>query len=105
MTSIGKLLLIIDVLFDLYDKIEDKKFNLKEEQADILLNYSKEIRKDLERLKKLESEIQTRIETLNKRQEYLNNCLGSMECYIEYNFNSKKLELLLELKEVLDNDR
>ncbi len=54
-------------------------------------------------LKKLESEIQIRIDTLQKRQEYLNSCTGDMECYIEFNFNRKKLELLFELKEVFKN--
>jgi hypothetical protein len=62
------------------------------------------IDRDIEKLDKLKNEIQTKIDTLQKRQEYLNNCLGSMEFYIEYNFNMKKLELLLELKEVFENE-
>ena len=59
----------------------------------------------LNRLEKLKSEIQTRIDSLQKRQEYLNDCMNDIECYIEFNFNRKELELLLELKKVLENDR
>lgn len=102
MNTIDKLSYITNLLFN---KIEDTEIDLTEEECDNIVNFSKDIRKELRRLEKLKSEIQTKIDTLQKRQEYLNNCLGDIECYIEYNFNSKKLELLYELKKVFDNDK
>ena len=98
MTNIDKLSYITNLLFN---KIEDTEIDLTEEECDNIVNFSKDIRKGLRKSEKLESEIQTRIDTLQKRQEYLYGCLGSMECFIEYNFNRKKLELLFELKEML----
>lgn len=75
------------------------------EQVQLVGKCLSSIDDSLNRLDKLESEIQTKIDALQKRQEYLNSCLGDMECYIEYNYNNKRLELLFELKKVLENDR
>lgn len=75
------------------------------EQVQLVGKCLSSIDDSLNRLEKLESEIQTRIDALQKRQEYLNSCLGDMECYIEYNYNNKRLELLFELKKVLENDK
>ncbi len=58
MTSIDKLFFITNLLFNLCDKIEDENFDLTEEQADNIVNYSKDIRQDLQRLKKLEKAIE-----------------------------------------------
>ena len=74
------------------------------EQAQLVGKCLITIREGLDKLEKLENEIQTRIDVLQKRQEYLYGCLNDMECYIEFNYNNKKLELLFELKKVFGNE-
>lgn len=56
MNTIDKFSYIISLLFS---KIEDTEIDLSEEECDNIVNYSKDIRKELRRSKKLE-----RIETI-----------------------------------------
>ena len=55
MTSIDKLSYITNLFFN---KIEDTKIDLSEEECDNIVNFSKDIRKNLRRLDKIETIIE-----------------------------------------------
>jgi len=85
MNTIDKLSYITNLLFN---KIEDTEIDLSEEEADNIVNYSKDIRKELRRTKKLE-----RIETI-------------IDDYEKYKLNPYRPanDYVRQIKEVLNNE-
>ena len=92
MTNIDKLSYLTNLLFS---KIEDTEIDLSEEECDNIVNFSKDIRKDLRRLEELEKVV-----------ERLKEGIGMMTSIIvTEGLSSTKNYVLAEVQEVSNNEK